>query len=192
MKKATVDINVILDAALDLFVHNGLGGTRIEAVAKKSGYGYGTVYYYFPNKESLYQMVAQRASDHYAAVSSAVDPDSAPYEQIYSYFKEFFRQMNTKNGALDLLLLYDVLISVSSPESTRLYVKNRFMEIRQTLFTMLEAVKKDGYAPNRNTSELTDHFIALMIGSAFLKISKVGTAPDPESVLSDLVKPIES
>ena len=191
MKKATVDINIILDTALDMIVHNGLGGTRIDAVARKSGYGYGTVYYYFPKKEDLYQMVAQRAMDHYAGISNTLEPQDTPYDQLSKYLKEFFRTLNTKKGAQELLLLYDVLISDTAPGSTHLYVKNRFGDIRRTIFSILEEAKLDGYAPGRDTGELTDHFIALMIGSAFLRISKAGTAPDPESVLSDLVKPIE-
>jgi AcrR family transcriptional regulator len=45
----------ILDAALDEFAARGFAATRLEDVAARAGVAKGTIYLYFPDKESLFQ-----------------------------------------------------------------------------------------------------------------------------------------
>tara|TARA_B100000378_G_scaffold270473_1_gene259738 strand:+ start:362 stop:991 length:630 start_codon:yes stop_codon:yes gene_type:complete len=46
---------IILDAALSTFAAKGFASARIEDIAKAAGVGKGTVYLYFPDKESLFK-----------------------------------------------------------------------------------------------------------------------------------------
>lgn len=46
---------MILDAALAVFAQKGFISARIEDIAKAAGVGKGTVYLYFPDKESLFK-----------------------------------------------------------------------------------------------------------------------------------------
>ncbi len=46
---------IILDAALATFAAKGFASARIEDIAKAAGVGKGTVYLYFPDKESLFK-----------------------------------------------------------------------------------------------------------------------------------------
>ncbi|WP_341527810.1 TetR family transcriptional regulator [Nostoc sp. UHCC 0302] len=50
----------ILDAAEAEFARYGLSGARTEAIAKGAGVTTAMIYYYFDNKEGLYQAVLQR------------------------------------------------------------------------------------------------------------------------------------
>jgi AcrR family transcriptional regulator len=45
--------DAILDAALELFAERGFHGTAVPLVADKANVGAGTIYRYFPSKESL-------------------------------------------------------------------------------------------------------------------------------------------
>jgi TetR/AcrR family transcriptional regulator len=50
----------ILDAAEDEFARYGLAGARIDAITARTGVTKAMIYYYFENKEKLYQAVMQR------------------------------------------------------------------------------------------------------------------------------------
>lgn len=46
--------NVILEAALELFVLKGYSGTKISDIAEKAGMSTGLMFHYFESKEQLY------------------------------------------------------------------------------------------------------------------------------------------
>ena len=45
----------ILDAAFHEFGERGLGGARLDDIARRAGVAKGTIYLYFPNKEALFE-----------------------------------------------------------------------------------------------------------------------------------------
>jgi AcrR family transcriptional regulator len=47
----------ILDAALDVFAEHGVAAARLEDIARRAGLSKGTIYLYFPNKETLFREV---------------------------------------------------------------------------------------------------------------------------------------
>lgn len=49
----------LLSAALDLFVDKGYAATRVEEVAARAGVSKGTLFLYFPSKETLFQAVVR-------------------------------------------------------------------------------------------------------------------------------------
>jgi AcrR family transcriptional regulator len=51
----------ILDAAEEEFSRSGLTGARTDAIAARTGVTKAMIYYYFSNKEALYQSVLERA-----------------------------------------------------------------------------------------------------------------------------------
>jgi AcrR family transcriptional regulator len=64
----------ILDAALDVFAENGFAAARLDDVARKAGVAKGTLYLYFPDKESLFEEllrgVASPVLERFAALSA--------------------------------------------------------------------------------------------------------------------------
>lgn len=54
----------IIEAALDVFSEHGLAAARLEDIAKRAGVSKGTIYLYFPNKETLFcEMVREMVGD---------------------------------------------------------------------------------------------------------------------------------
>jgi AcrR family transcriptional regulator len=51
----------ILKAALDVFSEHGFAATRLEDVAQRAGVAKGTLYLYFPDKETLFKRMLQSA-----------------------------------------------------------------------------------------------------------------------------------
>jgi len=53
--------NTILAAARDEFAEHGLGGARVDRIAERAGLNKRLIYYYFEDKEKLFQAVLEQA-----------------------------------------------------------------------------------------------------------------------------------
>jgi len=56
--------NAILLAARGEFAEHGLGGARMDRIAERAGLNKRLIYYYFSDKESLFQAVLEQAYRH--------------------------------------------------------------------------------------------------------------------------------
>jgi AcrR family transcriptional regulator len=56
--------NTILNAARDEFAEHGLAGARMERIATRAGLNKRLIYYYFEDKEKLFQAVLEQAYMH--------------------------------------------------------------------------------------------------------------------------------
>src|ERR1700741_2707190 len=52
-ERATLRLSNFLDAAAELFAEIGYEATPMTAIAERSGSGIGTLYHYFPDKQSM-------------------------------------------------------------------------------------------------------------------------------------------
>ena len=71
----------ILDAAEDEFAKYGLAGARIDAITARTGVTKAMIYYYFENKERLYQAVMQRIGSQLDAASAQFDLEHLPADE---------------------------------------------------------------------------------------------------------------
>lgn len=163
----------ILDAALETFSSNGINGARIETVAKKAGLSYGSVYYHYSSKEALFHVTVQRAIEESLVLFDHIDMTKSPYEQLAEYTDVFLKWAGTKHGAQSLLLFYQSLIPDSIPDMTKVYLKEKFGFIYARIQEIMAGLESMGLAKGRTPQELTSMYIALMIGYAFLNISKL-------------------
>ncbi|MEI1252381.1 TetR/AcrR family transcriptional regulator [Rhizobium aouanii] len=62
----------ILVAAFEVFAAKGYAATRVEDVAARLGITKGTIYFYFPTKEVLFQETFRHASTSYTDLSTAI------------------------------------------------------------------------------------------------------------------------
>lgn len=189
LTKRERDINkkeAILKAALELFSCNGFGGARIETVAKSVGLSYGAVYYHYPSKEVLFHMVVEYAMEQ--AIKLYYDatniPATSAYEELVNYTNLFFKWIDTTEGAQSLMLLSTVMTANNIPDITRIFSKDRFQNIFNHVHGIMSRLKEEGYVKDKSADELTTLFNSMMIGSAFLRISKLGTPLDVNNFLS--------
>ena len=79
---------IILAAALELFVDRGFHGTAVPALAQRAGVGAGTIYRYFDNKESLVNELYRACkSDIAATVIGSISTDMPPREMFSSFWR---------------------------------------------------------------------------------------------------------
>lgn len=98
----------IIDAATEEFATLGLGGARIDAIAARAGINKRLLYYYFGNKEALFQAVLERAYEKIRTAESMLQLDEIdPVEAIrrlvsftwhyYLGHPEFITLLNSEN-----------------------------------------------------------------------------------------------
>ena len=83
----------ILKAALDVFSEHGFAAARLDDVAGRAGVAKGTLYLYFPDKETLFermlQSVAAPVLAHLARLAEAEDvPPEAAIGALFAFFEK--------------------------------------------------------------------------------------------------------
>nr|WP_194722334.1 TetR family transcriptional regulator [Noviherbaspirillum malthae] len=98
----------IIEAATEEFSTLGLGGARIDAIAARAGLNKRLLYYYFGNKEALFQAVLERAYENIRSAEQGLQLDEVdPVEAIrrlvsftwhyYIQHPEFITLLNSEN-----------------------------------------------------------------------------------------------
>ena len=77
----------ILNAAVDLFADKSFHGTHVKEIALASGLPKTNVYYYFPNKESIYTAVIERLIEGWDRAFEHIEPEREPREAIAAYIR---------------------------------------------------------------------------------------------------------
>jgi len=62
----------ILDAAFEEFALNGYAGTRVEDVAARLGVTKGTIYFYFPTKDALFEAMMKHISTPFVEMRASI------------------------------------------------------------------------------------------------------------------------
>jgi TetR/AcrR family transcriptional regulator len=81
VRDAAATQSQILDAAEEEFARYGLAGARIDAIAARTGVVKAMIYYYFENKEKLYQAVMQRIGTELDTAFQQLNSDQIPVEE---------------------------------------------------------------------------------------------------------------
>ena len=98
----------IIEAATQEFAEFGIGGARIDAIALRAGLNKRLLYYYFGNKEDLFQAVLERAYESIRSAERAlhlgeIDPIEAIRKLVaftWNYYiahPEFLSLLNSEN-----------------------------------------------------------------------------------------------
>jgi AcrR family transcriptional regulator len=82
---------LILDAAWEVFSHDGLEGASMRAIARAAGYTAGAIYFHFDSKEAIYAALLDRSLDALgartrAAADAQVDDAKAVRAAAEAYF----------------------------------------------------------------------------------------------------------
>ncbi len=97
MQNEVVVKNEIIDAAGKLFQQFGLHKTTMEDIARQTGKSKSTLYYFFKNKNEVFDAVVTREIDEVAlAVQKRVAEAKTPQEKIMAYALCNFRELKCK------------------------------------------------------------------------------------------------
>lgn len=131
--------NTILAAARDEFAEFGLGGARMDRIAERAGLNKRLIYYYFEDKEKLFEAVLEQAYLHIREAERALNLlDLRPADAVRRLV-EF-----TWNYYLDHPEFLTLLNSANLHKARHLQGSERVREMNSPLIAMLGEILERG------------------------------------------------
>jgi TetR/AcrR family transcriptional regulator len=150
----------ILDAAVREFSREGVAGARTDSIARAARVNKALLYYYFEDKEGLYNAVLDQVfGELLAAVEEVLSRDLPPKEKIVAYARTHFDYI--ANHPLYPRIVQGEMMSASRSRAPRLerIAKQYFRPV----FAGLAGVLQQGQARGEFRAVDPMHFIPSMI-----------------------------
>ncbi|MEA3312355.1 MAG: DUF2087 domain-containing protein [candidate division WOR-3 bacterium] len=94
----------ILDAATELFAEKGFEGASIRDIASKAGVTAPNIYYYFKDKQGLYQATLKESAENLLELLKKVDdPNASLRDRFLALAKAKMKLFKKKNTAIELV-----------------------------------------------------------------------------------------
>jgi TetR/AcrR family transcriptional regulator len=149
----------ILQAAVREFAREGVAGARTDAIARSAGVNKALLYYYFKDKEGLYQAVLDEVfSGVRVAIENALSQDLPPRERLRAYVRAHFDYI-ASNPLYPRIVHAEFLRASRSPAGIQRIAKEYFRPI----FTQLAALLKEGIRAGEFRRVNVIHFIPSMV-----------------------------
>lgn len=95
----------ILNCALELFSLKGFDACSMNDIAAEAKVNKATIYYYFKNKESVYEAVlVQILDDFYSHLENAVIKEKSPQRKLFAYIFAFGKNFQNTQKMAPLML----------------------------------------------------------------------------------------
>src|SRR6266403_2223831 len=172
----------ILRAAVREFAQEGLAGSRTDAIAQSAGVNKALLYYYFKDKEAIYDAVLDQVFGGVrAAIHGALSRPLPPREKLAGYVCAHFDYI-ASNPLYPRIVNGEFLRAGKDPSRRERIAKNYFRPVFLELSALLEEGEESG--DFRRVNRI--HFIPSMISVIVFyfttaPIMKLMTGADPMS-----------
>jgi TetR/AcrR family transcriptional regulator len=172
----------ILQAAVEEFSREGVAAARTDAIARSAGVNKALLYYYFKDKEALYQAVLDEVfSGVRVAIINALSQDLSPRERLKAYVGAHFDYI-ASNPLYPRIVHAEFLRAGRDPSRLQRIAKEYFRPVFTNIAALLVQGEKSG--DFRPVNPL--HFIPSMVSVIVFyfttaPIVKVMTGVDPMS-----------
>lgn len=173
MEKDEIIKNEILLRAQKLFQQFGLKKTTMDDIAAACGKAKSTLYYYFKNKEEVFDAVIQMEIINLRRhVKSKVEEQKTMVEKIMTYTLEFYREIFKRAN------LYRIISQENAAETT---ARKNFMKMMDFEKSYITRVLEDGYDAREYTNVnkedipwVAETFLAAFYGTVLYVMEKEG------------------
>ncbi len=149
----------ILKAAVREFAREGVAGARTDAIARAAGVNKALLYYYFKDKEALYQAVLDEVfTGVRAAINQALSQDLPPRKRLVAYVCAHFDYI-ASNPLYPRIVHAEFLRAGRDPSRLQRVAKQYF----QPIFVNLAALLNEGRECGEFRPVDPIHFIPSMI-----------------------------
>ena len=172
----------ILKAAVHEFAREGVSGARTDAIARSAGVNKALLYYYFKDKDALYQAVLDQVfSGVRAAIHDALSQNLPPRQKLAGYVCAHFDYI-ASNSLYPRIVQAEFLRAGRDPSRLERIAKHYFRPV----FLELSALLKEGERSGEFRRVDPIHFIPSMISVIVFyfntaPIMKLMTGVDPMS-----------
>ena len=95
----------ILTAAAELFAESGFANTSVQAIADRLRIGHGTIFSYFPTKETLFLAVVERGlADLTATMDGVMARDESPLKLLREAIRAYLRFFHDRPGLAEMFI----------------------------------------------------------------------------------------
>jgi AcrR family transcriptional regulator len=132
----------ILESARNLFKQYGLNKTTMEDIARNTGRGKSTLYYYFANKDEIFEATLMQDMEHiFTATRTAVDKETSAEEKLKAFTLTRLKLLERQAALYSNVITGDI---ASNPKLLRKTKK----EYEAKELHILESVLKYGMEKN--------------------------------------------
>lgn len=137
MNKTKEKEQVIIKAARERFAHFGFAKVTMDEIAADVEMGKASLYYYFPTKESIFQLVIKQEQDELAAEFESI------IKQKISCREKLIEYIDVRLNHFQRLVNLGTL-SAHSFNDTKSVYKKLFIAFEATELNFLETILKEG------------------------------------------------
>src|SRR5215470_17171633 len=178
----------ILKAAVREFAREGVAGARTDAIARSAGVNKALLYYYFKDKEALYQAVLDEVFiGARTAIENALSQNLRPRKRLVAYVRAHFDYI-ASNPLFPRIVHAEFLRAGKDPSRMQRVAKQYF----QPIFVNLAALLKEGEVsrdfrpvnPVQFIPSMISVIVFYFITAPILKVM-IGADPTSPEILAD-------
>jgi len=172
----------ILKAAVREFAREGVAAARTDAIARSAGVNKALLYYYFKDKEALYQAVLDEVfSGVRAAIQDALSQQLPPRERLQAYVRAHFDYI-ASHPLYPRIVHAEFLRAGKDPSRLQRIAKQYFRPVFADLAALLKEGAESGDFRQVNPVHFIPSIIAVIVFYfTTAPIMKVMTGADPMS-----------
>jgi len=171
---------LIMQGALAVFKEKGLEGAKIDEIARVSGFGKATLYYYFNSKEEIFNaLLLQGWLSLWRELEDTIEGGDSPRRTFIAMLKKIAETVNTDRPLYEFLFF--VPRSFSAEEIEKGEWKQYQNRLYKVLLELIEAGIKKGQFP-----QMDPNLVLKALGGLFHGL--VFWGKDKEKVSEDLIE----
>ena len=173
----------IIRGAINVFKNSGVDNATMADIAKESGFGTATLYYYFPSKEDILITMMERGwMQLWESIEDKINDDIAPRKKFISLLNIMGKTVTDNKTLYEFLFTAPNIIDKS---------KQTWKPYQESLYNSLQEILEES-AKDDNITNLQPELLMKTIGGIFHGIVFLGYQIDEtefESIIDKFLKP---
>ena len=174
----------ILDGALNVFKSNGLEGATMDEIANASGFGKGTLYYYFKSKEEVFSAILVEGWHNiWESLEPVMAEDNSPRKTFVNVLIKIAENAQERPGLFEFLFNVPKAIKVDNQP---------WKDYQLRLYTVIQGLLEDGVKQGE-FPKVNPQLMFKALGGLFMGLVFMGDRKEPvtdkevENLLNELI-----
>ena len=174
----------ILDGALNVFKSNGLEGATMDEIANASGFGKGTLYYYFKSKEEVFSAILVEGWHNiWESLEPVMAEDNSPRKTFVNVLIKIAENAQERPGLFEFLFNVPKAIKVDDQP---------WKDYQLRLYTVIQGLLEDGVKQGE-FPKVNPQLMFKALGGLFMGLVFMGDREEPvtdkevENLLNELI-----